>query len=137
VKSNLLTLAVIIVIVASLLVYAPEVDWNTAKVIGAVLVGIFFPLFVLARWQLGSSFSVKAKANRLVTTGLYSRLRNPIYLFGGLFIVGLSLFLSPWSPLVVALVIVPMQVMRARREERVLAEAFGEEYERYKSNTWF
>ena len=136
-KSNLLTLAVIIVIVASLLVYAPEVDWNTAKVIGAVLVGISFPLFVLARWQLGSSFSVKAKANRLVTTGLYSRLRNPIYLFGGLFIVGLSLFLSPWSPLVVALVIVPMQVMRARREERVLAEAFGEEYERYKSNTWF
>jgi protein-S-isoprenylcysteine O-methyltransferase Ste14 len=137
VKSNLLTLAVIIVIVASLLVYAPEVDWNTAKVIGAVLVGISFPLFVLARWQLGSSFSVKAKASRLVTTGLYSRLRNPIYLFGGLFIVGLSLFLSPWGPLVVALVIVPMQVMRARREERVLAEAFGEEYERYKSNTWF
>jgi protein-S-isoprenylcysteine O-methyltransferase Ste14 len=137
VKSNLLTLAVIIVIVASLLVYAPEVDWSTEKVIGAVLVGISFPLFVLARWQLGSSFSVKAKASRLVTTGLYSRLRNPIYLFGGLFIVGLSLFLSPWGPLVVALVIVPMQVMRARREERVLAEAFGEEYERYKSNTWF
>jgi protein-S-isoprenylcysteine O-methyltransferase Ste14 len=137
VKSNLLTLAVIIVIVGSLLVYAPEVDWSTEKVIGAVLVGISFPLFVLARWQLGSSFSVKAKASRLVTTGLYSRIRNPIYLFGGLFIVGLSLFLSPWGPLVVALVIVPMQVMRARREERVLAEAFGEEYERYKSKTWF
>jgi protein-S-isoprenylcysteine O-methyltransferase Ste14 len=137
VKSNLLTLAIIIVIVASLLVYAPEVDWSVEKVIGAVLVGISFPLFVLARWQLGSSFSVKAKASRLVTTGLYSRLRNPIYLFGGLFIVGLSLFLSPWGPLVVALVIVPMQVMRARREERVLAEAFGEEYERYKSKTWF
>jgi len=137
VKSNLLTLAVIIVIVASLLVYAPEVDWNTAKVIGVVLVGASFPLFVLARWQLGSSFSVKAKASRLVTTGLYSRLRNPIYLFGGLLIVGLSLFLSPWGPLVVALVIVPMQVVRARREERVLAEAFGEEYARYKSRTWF
>ena len=135
-KSNLLTLAVIVVIVASLLVYAPEVDWSTAKVIGAVIAGISFPLFALARWQLGSSFSVKAKASRLVTTGLYSRLRNPIYLFGGLFIVGLSLFLSPWGPLV-ALVIVPMQVMRARREERLLAEAFGEEYERYKSNTWF
>jgi protein-S-isoprenylcysteine O-methyltransferase Ste14 len=137
VKSNLLTLAVIIVIVASLLVYAPEVDWSTAKVIGAVIAGISFPLFVLARWQLGGSFSVKAKASRLVTTGLYSRIRNPIYLFGGLFTVGLSLFLSPWGPLVVALVIVPLQVARSRREERVLAEAFGEEYERYKSKTWF
>jgi protein-S-isoprenylcysteine O-methyltransferase Ste14 len=137
VKSNLLTLAVIIVTVASLLVYAPEVDWSAVKVIGAVIAGISLPLFVLARWQLGSSFSVKAKASRLVTTGLYSRIRNPIYVFGGLFIVGLSLLLSPWGPLVVALVIVPMQVVRARREERVLAEAFGEEYERYKSRTWF
>jgi protein-S-isoprenylcysteine O-methyltransferase Ste14 len=136
VKSNLLTLAVIVVIVASLLVYAPEVEWSTAKVIGAVIAGISFPLFVLARWQLGSSFSVKAKASRLVTTGLYSRIRNPIYVFGGFFIVGLSLFLSPWGPLV-ALAIVPMQVVRARREERVLAEAFGEEYELYKSKTWF
>ena len=136
-KSNLLTLAVIVVIVASLLIYAPEVDWSTAKVIGAVIAGISFPLFALARWQLGSSFSVKAKASRLVTTGLYSRIRNPIYLFGGLFLIGLSLFLSPWGPLAVALVIVPLQVVRARREERVLAEAFGEEYERYKSKSWF
>ena len=136
-KANLLTLAVFIVAVASLLFYAPEVEWSTAKVIGAVIAGIALPLFVLARWQLGSSFSVKAKASRLVTTGLYSRIRNPIYLFGGLFVVGLSLFLSPWGPLGVALVIVPMQVVRARREERVLAEAFGQEYERYKSKTWF
>jgi protein-S-isoprenylcysteine O-methyltransferase Ste14 len=137
VKTNLLTLAVIIVTVVSLLLYAPEVDWSAEKVIGAVIAGISFPLFVLARWQLGSSFSVKAKASRLVTTGLYSRIRNPIYLFGGLFIVGLSLFVSVWGPLAVALVIVPMQVVRARREERVLAEAFGEEYARYKSKTWF
>jgi protein-S-isoprenylcysteine O-methyltransferase Ste14 len=136
-KANLVTLAVFIVAVASLLVYAPEVDWSTAKLIGALIAGIALPLFVLARLQLGSSFSIKAKAGRLVTTGLYSRIRNPIYLFGGLFLVGLSLFFSVWGPLVVALVIVPLQVVRARREERVLAEAFGEEYERYKSKTWF
>jgi protein-S-isoprenylcysteine O-methyltransferase Ste14 len=92
---------------------------------------------MLARWQLGSSFSVRAKASRLVTAGLYSRIRNPIYLFGGLMLVGLSLFFSVWGPLAVVLVIVPLQVVRARREERVLAEAFGEEYERYKSTTWF
>ena len=136
-KTNVLTLAIVMFTLMILVVHAPEVDWSTEKVIGAVIVGISFPLFMLARWQLGSSFSVKAKASRLVTTGLYSRVRNPIYLFGGLFIAGLSLFVSVWGPLVVALVIVPLQVVRARREERVLAEAFGEEYERYKSKTWF
>jgi protein-S-isoprenylcysteine O-methyltransferase Ste14 len=137
VKSNVLTLAIVMFTLMILVVHASEVDWSTAKLIGAVIAGISFPLFVLARWQLGSSFSVRAKASRLVTTGLYSRVRNPIYLFGGLFIVGLSLFVSVWGPLAVALVIVPLQVVRARREERVLAGAFGEEYERYKSKTWF
>jgi protein-S-isoprenylcysteine O-methyltransferase Ste14 len=136
-KTNVLTLAIVLFTLMILVIHAPEVDWRTAKVIGAVIAGISFPLFVLARWQLGSSFSVRAKASRLVTTGLYSRIRNPIYLFGGLFIVGLSLFLSPWGALAVALVIVPLQVVRARREERVLVEAFGEEYERYKGKTWF
>jgi protein-S-isoprenylcysteine O-methyltransferase Ste14 len=136
-RSNVTTLVVAIAMIALLMMYAPEVVWTTSKVIGAVIAGVSFPLFVLARWQLGSSFSVKAKASRLVTTGLYSRIRNPIYLFGGLFTVGASLFFSVWGPLVVALVIVPLQIVRARREERVLAAAFGEEYRRYRSKTWF
>ena len=136
-KANVLTLSLVLFAIVMFVIGKREMEWTAAEIVGAVIVGISLPLFVLARWQLGSSFSVKAKASRLVTTGLYSRFRNPIYLFGGLFIVGLSLFLSPWGPLAVALVIVPLQVVRARREERVLAEAFGEEYERYKKNTWF
>jgi protein-S-isoprenylcysteine O-methyltransferase Ste14 len=136
-RANLLTLAVVIITLAFLVAHAPEVVWTTPKIVGAVIIGVSFPLFVLARWQLGSSFSIKAKAGRLVTTGLYSRIRNPIYLFGGLFTVGLSLFISVWGPLAVALVIVPLQVYRSRKEEQVLASAFGEEYTRYKSKTWF
>jgi len=136
-KANLLTLAIVIIALTLLLMHAPEVVWSTPKVIGAVIAGISFPLFVVARVQLGSSFSIKAKAGRLVTTGLYSRIRNPIYLFGGLFIAGLSLFVSAWGPLVVILVLAPLQLYRAHQEEQVLTRAFGEEYERYKSKTWF
>ncbi len=136
-KANLLTLGIVIFAVVMFLIDMPEIVWSTAKVIGAVMIGISLPLFVLARWQLGNSFSIQAKATTLVTTGLYSRIRNPIYLFGGLLVAGVSLFLSPWGPLVVAILIVPLQIYRSRNEERVLARAFGEEYERYKSKTWF
>jgi protein-S-isoprenylcysteine O-methyltransferase Ste14 len=136
-KANLLTLGIVIFAVVMFLVDMPEIVWSTAKVIGAVIIGISLPLFVLARWQLGNSFSIQAKATKLVTTGLYSRIRNPIYLFGGLLVAGVSLFLSPWGPLVVAILIVPLQIYRSRNEERVLARAFGEEYERYRRKTWF
>jgi protein-S-isoprenylcysteine O-methyltransferase Ste14 len=34
-------------------------------------------------------------------------------------------------------VLVPMQIVRARKEEQVLMEAFGEEYAQYKAGTWF
>jgi protein-S-isoprenylcysteine O-methyltransferase Ste14 len=133
----MLTLAVVIFAIVIFLVDMPEIVWSPAKIVGAVIIGISLPLFVMARLQLGKSFSVQAKATSLVTTGLYSRIRNPIYLFGGLLLVGASLFISPWGPLVVAVVIVPLQVYRARNEERVLASTFGEEYKRYKSKTWF
>jgi protein-S-isoprenylcysteine O-methyltransferase Ste14 len=136
-KANLLTLGIVIIAAVMFLIEMPEIVWSVAKVIGAVMIAISLPLFVLARWQLGNSFSIQAKATTLVTTGLYSRIRNPIYLFGGLLVAGVSLFLSPWGPLVVALLIVPLQIYRSRNEERVLARAFGEEYERYKSKTWF
>ena len=47
---------------------------------------------MLARVQLGRAFSVQAKATTLVTTGLYSRIRNPIYVFGALMVAGIIIF---------------------------------------------
>jgi protein-S-isoprenylcysteine O-methyltransferase Ste14 len=72
-----------------------------------------------------------------VTTGLYSRIRNPIYLFGGLLIVGVVLFLEHPRYLLIFLVLVPLQLVRMRREERVLEEKFGDVYRQYKKGAWF
>ena len=68
---------------------------------------------------------------------LAPELANPALLFGGLMVVGMSLFVSPWGPLVVATILIPLQVYRARKEEQVLRQAFGEDYDRYKQQTWF
>ncbi len=96
-----------------------------------------FVLFVLARVQLGGAFSVRAKATTLVTTGIYSRVRNPIYIFGGLTIAGVILWAGqPWLLLWFA-VLVPVQKVRSRKEAQVLEEKFGAAYLEYKSKTWF
>ena len=66
--------------------------WKLHQLIGvSIMIPAFF-LWGLARLQLGMSFSGEARATALVTHGLYSRIRNPIYLFGGLFIAGLFTF---------------------------------------------
>lgn len=92
---------------------------------------------VLARYTLGRSFSVRAKATELVTTGIYSRLRNPIYVFGGLFIVGLVVMVRRPGLVVLLLILIPMQILRARREAQVLEAKFGDAYRQYRARTWF
>jgi len=39
--------------------------------------------------------------------------------------------------LLLLLVLIPLQAVRIGREEQVLAEKFGAEYEEYKRSTWF
>ncbi len=136
-KLNIATLAVIAVAVIILGVNARNLDLTPMRMAGFAIAIPAFALFVLARIQLGAAFSVQAKATSLVTTGLYSRIRNPIYVFGALMIAGIILCLQrPWFLLILA-ALIPMQVMRSRKEEQVLAEKFGDAYQDYKRNTWF
>jgi protein-S-isoprenylcysteine O-methyltransferase Ste14 len=103
--------------------------------IGMAIFG--FALWVLARIQLGESFSVSAQAKALVTTGLYSKLRHPIYVFAGIAFLGLFIAWGKPLPLVGFLVVYSMQIFRIKKEEAILEEAFGEEYRRYWGRTWF
>ena len=61
-------------------------DWH--HWIGAAISIPAFVLWMLARHQLGDSFAVRAEAKKLVTHGIYSKIRNPIYLFGALAFAG-------------------------------------------------
>jgi protein-S-isoprenylcysteine O-methyltransferase Ste14 len=94
-------------------------------------------LWFVARWQLGDAFSVTAQARHLVTRGLYSKIRHPIYVFGTLAFLFVVLALQGWPALIIWVVVIFIQVVRLRREERVLAETFGAEYTAYRSKTWF
>jgi len=94
-------------------------------------------LWFIARWQLGEAFSVTAQARQLVTGGLYSKIRHPIYVFGTLAFLFVVLALQGWPAFIIWAIVILIQVARVRREERVLAETFGAEYTAYRSRTWF
>jgi protein-S-isoprenylcysteine O-methyltransferase Ste14 len=92
---------------------------------------------ITARFTLGRSFSVKPKATELVTSGIYSRIRNPIYVSGVIFLLGLILSLRKPLFAVIQVVLIPMQMIRARQEAKVLEARFGEAYRQYRAGTWF
>ncbi len=94
-------------VVILLIVFRPG-PWSTARWIGLSIALPAAVLLFVARWQLGRSFSVTPQARQLVTHGLYSKIRNPIYVFSGLI-----------------------------KEAKVLEAKFGETYREYKAKTWF
>src|ERR1700733_7232512 len=115
-KANILSL---ILIVAALCVFLPRFlhqPWTPLRTTGAIVALTSLSLIVLARIQLGRSFSVRAKATRLVTTGLYARIRNPIYTFGCFFFLGLAMFIPTWWLLLALIVVIPMRIILSRKE---------------------
>ena len=131
-----LTLMVGIVLSVMIWKHLPSA-WTAMQAFGMCSMIAGFVLWTTARVQLGKSFTVSAQAKQLVTGGLYSRIRNPIYVFGSCVIVGLILVLGRPMFLLIFLVVIPLQIWRARKESSVLEAAFGEEYRKYRAATWF
>lgn len=105
--------------------------------LGLILALIGLAGVILSRYTLGRSFSIRAKATALVTDGIYSRIRNPIYVSGMFFILGMVLIIGRFELLAIFIVLVPLQIVRARREAAVLEAKFGDEYREYRRRTWF
>jgi protein-S-isoprenylcysteine O-methyltransferase Ste14 len=70
---------------------------------------------------------------RLVTSGPFALCRNPMYLGHVIFLAGLALSLNSWAGAALALATAVWLQVRVRRDERRLAERFGEPYLQYRS----
>jgi protein-S-isoprenylcysteine O-methyltransferase Ste14 len=120
-----------------LLVEFAHPPWTPIRIFGLLVVIAAAPALTVARIQLGNSFSLRPEARELVTTGIYSKIRSPIYVFGIILVAGLLLYLDRPKYFWLFLILIPMQIIRSRAEGRVLEERFGDAYRQYNSQTWF
>ncbi len=123
--------------IGALLWQHPPVAWTALPIAGLSLLIVGFILWTAARFQLGASFTVKAEARQLVTRGLYSKIRNPIYVFGSWVLAGGILVFGKPVWLLIFVLLIPLQMWRTGKESAVLEAAFGEEYRKYRAGTWF
>ena len=89
--------------------------------------------------DLGTNWSVTLELreqHRLVTTGIYRRIRHPMYSALFLYSIGQALALPNWiaGPSYLAAFGL-LYALRVGREERMMREAFGRDYEDYAART--
>ncbi|MDQ1707101.1 MAG: hypothetical protein QOJ88_312 [Pyrinomonadaceae bacterium] len=105
------------------------------SVIAMVVAAASVWLVIAAVKTLGKEWSLTARlveGHKLATSGPYAYVRHPIYtaMLGMLTATGLAI--SRWQSLVAALVVFMLgTIIRLRSEEKLLREAFGEEFEVY------
>jgi protein-S-isoprenylcysteine O-methyltransferase Ste14 len=137
IKRSALMVTIVPLLAIAYLVYEfAHPPWTSMRISGLLLMIPALILLTIARIQLGNSFSVSPQAKQLITHGIYSRIRNPIYVFGTFVFAGLFLFLERPLLLLLLVPVLILQITRARAEARVLEERFGEQYRQYKAKTW-
>jgi len=102
---------------------------------GAILIVVGIRLVVLARRefsQYGQPTDPGLPTSRIISTGVFSISRNPLYLGGVFILAGISLtFNLPWILILLIPSIVVCHYILIAPEERYLAAKFGEQYRMY------
>jgi protein-S-isoprenylcysteine O-methyltransferase Ste14 len=108
---------------------APDEHWDS---LSALLLLTGNTLSILAVLELARSLSVMPEARKVVKTGLYARIRHPLYLAEEVALLGISLQFRSWAAALVLAVHFYFQVRRMDWEEQILVAVFPDyaEYQR-------
>lgn len=112
---------------------------DALRYLGVVLYAFGNLLALLAVRTLGKQYSgyVTLQDNhQLVQTGIYGVIRHPIYLRMLLVSFAVPLVFRSWLWIPFFVFVVALVTYRIRKEEKLLAEQFGAEFEAYRRRTW-
>jgi protein-S-isoprenylcysteine O-methyltransferase Ste14 len=102
----------------------------TVIIIGAIV-------WAIAKKEMGR-VEIGITADKFVSTGIYSKLRHPLYLGVKIMYIGFALFFESVIGLIVTIaVLIPFHMYRERKEESTLTKKFGKKYSDYKKRTLF
>ena len=108
------------------------------KIIALFMILIGTILWISGIITLGKNFTVSVKPKGLVSTGIYSKIRHPMYYGGIIIYLGLGLFFKSIIGLILTIVLVtPFAIYSNIKEEKALIVKYKEKYIAYKKKTLF
>ena len=100
---------------------------------------VFVPLFLAGAWlgiagvrEVGLRVAETHRAQKVVSSGVYSVIRHPQYLGGLLAHLGFSFLLSAWLSMMSTPLLIFLIYLMSEKEETELIKEFGDEYTAYK-----
>jgi protein-S-isoprenylcysteine O-methyltransferase Ste14 len=131
-------------LILAYMIFPPAVAWATIPLpVWLRWLGVFGGIVavILLIWMfrsLGMNITdtvVTRKDHALVTHGPYRSIRHPLYTFGALLFLSLSLVTQIWLIPLLAIPTMAILVQRTSIEENTLQERFGDEYTQYSERT--
>lgn len=121
------------------ILFSDQYDFGIfSQIFGYSIIIIGIVLIIVAKKTLGEFFTTSIIPKGLVTHGIYSKIRHPMF-FGAIIVFfGISLiFSSIIGFLLVIFLLIPFFIYSAIEEETILKEKYKERYTKYKKNTFF
>jgi len=131
--------AVILMILLNLFVPIGRWLYYPWRYFGIIIIALGFSLSLgsgIFFRKLGTNPRPGSKANLIVTKGPFKFTRNPMYLGLITMLIGISILLGTFAPLVaIPIVFIILHTQFVLREEKWMEEWFGQSYLEYKSKT--
>jgi protein-S-isoprenylcysteine O-methyltransferase Ste14 len=117
-------------------IHFPKGLFMPARILaGVILIAVGIYIVVLARREFilySQPTDPGLSTTRIITTGVFSYSRNPLYLGGIFFLTGVSLvFNLPWALILLVPSIVACHYILIAPEESYLRAKFGEQFQAY------
>lgn len=120
--------------------YSENLQLNNYRIAGLIIYLIFSWIQIWAYKSLGESYSqdmVIFKDHKLADKGPFKLIRHPQYLSQILVDIGGGFATLSYILIPIAIIQIPLLIMRASFEEKLLSKHFKEEFEQYKKSRGF
>lgn len=108
--------------------------------LGIALTCVGTAIAIWARYCLGEYWSARVtlkEGHQLIRSGPYAFVRHPIYTGMLVACFGTALVVGEWRGILAVVLLLAAHSRKAMREERMLAQEFGDQYTAYRQSTGF
>ncbi|MDC1205496.1 hypothetical protein N8083_01460 [Candidatus Pacebacteria bacterium] len=123
--------------VVFLFLYLGKYGMGFNEILGTLTTLIGYLFWFLSRYYLGKAYALLPEARYVVSDGIYSKIRHPLYISQMITLGGIIIFIENPKLWWLFLFVLLCQLYRKSQEEKLLIKKFVIKYTDYMKSTWF